>query len=152
MKRPKPRIKEVFEKTLKNGGNVSKAMRAKKYRPATINNPSNVTGTKSWEMLLDEYIPETLIAETHKEAFGANKPIGALVLIKNDKNGNAEQILKDNEGVIEVPDWQIRMKATELGYKVRGKLTDKTDITSKGEKIETNTILFSNFKDGTESK
>jgi hypothetical protein len=119
VKKPKQRIKEVFEKTLENGGNVSEAMREKKYKETTINNPINVTGTKSWEMLLDEYIPESLIAKTHKEAFEANRTI-SVVSGKQASGGTTD--------FVDVPDWQTRMKATELGYKIRGKLTDKSEI------------------------
>lgn len=103
MKKPKPRIKAVFEKVVGNGGNVTKAMREMKYSEGTINTPQKVTETKSWEMLLDEYLPESLIVKTHKEAFEAKRD--------GDK-----------------PDWQIRMKASELGYKVRGRLTDKSEV------------------------
>jgi len=126
MTKIKPRIKKVFEKTLENGGNVTKAMREMKYTEATINNPKNVTETKSWEQLLDEYLPEDLITKTHKEAFEANRTI-SVVSGKQASGGTTD--------FVDVPDWQTRMKATELGYKVRGKLIEKTDITSKGEKI-----------------
>ncbi len=109
MRKPKPRIKKVFEKVVENGGNVTKAMRELKYSENTINTPQKVTETKSWEMLLDEYLPESLIVKTHKEAFSAKR------------DGNK-------------PDWQIRMKASELGYKVRGRLIDRGEIEIKSLK------------------
>lgn len=110
MKKPKPRIKKVFEKVMENNGfNVGKAMREEGYSPKSAKNPLQVTQSKSWEALLDEYLPESLIVKTHKEAFNAKR------------DGNK-------------PDWQIRMKASELGYKVRGKLVDRGEIEIKSLK------------------
>lgn len=60
------------------------------------------------------------LIETVKEARLANKPIGALVLIKKGKDGKPEQILKDNEGMIEVPDHLTRLKAVEIAGKWLG--------------------------------
>ena len=113
MKKPKPRIKQVFEKVVGNGGNVTKAMREMKYSENTINTPQKVTETKSWELLLNEYIPESLVLETHKKAFNATKVISARTMGKADER---------TDDFIDVPDWQTITKAYELGYKVRGKL------------------------------
>lgn len=125
MKRVKPRIKKVFEKVLENHGkDIGKAMIEEGYSPNTAKTPQNITETKSWEALMDEYIPESLIAETHKEAFSANRTISARIVYGKDAKGADSQ----TDDFIDVPDWQTRMKATELGYKVRGKLTDKSEI------------------------
>lgn len=120
MKKPKERIKKVFEKVMENHGkNIGKTMIDEGYTKASAKNPKNVTDSKSWEMLMDEYIPESLIAQTHKEAFEANRTI-SVVSGKQASGGTTD--------FIDVPDWQTRMKATELGYKIRGKLTDKSEI------------------------
>lgn len=120
MKKPKKRIKNVFEKVVENGGiGVGKAMIDEGYSPKTAKTPQKVTDSKSWEMLMDEYIPESLIAQTHKEAFEANRTI-SVVSGKQASGGTTD--------FVDVPDWQTRMKATELGYKIRGKLTDKSEI------------------------
>jgi len=84
-----------------------------------------VTESKSWEILLDEYIPESLVLETHKEAFKANKVISARTM------GNANE---NTDDFIDVPDWQTRTKAVELGYRVRGKFQDKSEVTIKSLK------------------
>jgi hypothetical protein len=132
--KPKERIKRVFEKTTENGGNVTKAMREMKYSENTINHPSNVTETKSWEMLRDEYIPESLILKTHKEAFEANRTI-SVVSGKQASGGTTD--------FVDVPDWQTRMKATELGYKVHKKLdaqppTNNISLTNLIQIVESN--------------
>lgn len=126
---PKPRIKKVFVEKLENVGKpLGQIMRENGYAENTANNPDHVTKSKSWEMLMDEYIPESLIAETHKEAFSATRVISAMNTGKQATGATAD--------FIDVPDWQTRMKATELGYKIRGKLTEKTDITSGGKELK----------------
>lgn len=126
---PKPRIKKVFVEKLENVGKpLGQIMRENGYAENTANNPDHVTKSKSWEMLMDEYIPESLIAETHKEAFSAMRVISAVNTNKQANGATAD--------FIDVPDWQTRMKATELGYKIRGKLTEKTDITSGGKELK----------------
>ena len=128
MKKPKPRIKNVFEKVMENhGAGIGKAMIKEGYTKASAKNPKNVTESKSWEMLMDEYIPESLIAKTHKEAFTATRVISAI---------SGKQATGATTDFIDVPDWQTRMKATELGYKIRGKLVDKHDMMTGGEPIK----------------
>jgi len=134
MKKPKPRIKTVFEKVMENHGiGIGKKMIEEGYTKASAKNPKNVTESKSWEMLMDEYIPESLIAETHKEAFKANRTISVV---------SGKQATGGTTDFVDVPDWQTRMKATELGYKIRGKLVEKFEgqiknIDSELNKLET---------------
>jgi len=107
MARVKPRIKKVFEKVLENGGNVTQAMRDMKYSEATINNPKNVTETKSWEELLKE-IPETKLIEVLNE--GLNATMVKTSFTEPDKK---------------LPDYAIRHKYLETGLKMKGKLIDR---------------------------
>ena len=58
---------------------------------------------------MDEYIPEYLILDTHKQGFNATK-----------------LITSPTEPDREWPDWQTKMKAVELGYKVRGHMDEKS--------------------------
>lgn len=48
-------------------------------------------------------------------------------------------------------DYATRHKYLETAIKLKGKLIERTDVTSGGEKIETNTIVFTNFADETKS-
>lgn len=126
MKGPKARIKKVFEEKLENVGKpLGQIMRENGYADNTADNPDHITETKSWAMLLDQYIPESLILETHKDAFKADRTI-SVVSGKQASGGTTD--------FIDVPDWQTRMKATELGYKVRGKLIDRGEIEIKSLK------------------
>lgn len=47
--------KKVINNLVENGGNVTKAMRDAGYSEATINNPSNLTKSKGYKGLLEEY-------------------------------------------------------------------------------------------------
>lgn len=112
--------KKAIEKVVGNGGNVTKAMIEAGYSPNTANTPQKLTESKAWVELMDQYIPDDKLLLKHQEAMEATKPIGAQILI--DKDGKT--ISKENEGVIEVPDHMVRLKAVELGYKVKGKLIE----------------------------
>lgn len=47
---------------------------------------------------------------------------------------------------------QNRKPEIELAVKMRGMITDRKDITSGGDKILTNSIVFENFKDAPKDK
>ena len=111
MKRPKPRIKKVFQKVLENHGTgIGEAMLSEGYTKATAKNPQNVTESKSWEMLLEMYLPDDLIARKAKEGLDAVT------------NGD-------------VIDYSVRQRYLETALKMKGKITEKKDITSGGKPI-----------------
>ena|SRR3990167_8911942 len=110
--------KAAIVKVVENHGNVSRAMLEVGYDPTTAKNPKNLTESKAWIQLMEQYIPDDKLLVKHEEALEAVKPIGAQILI--DKEGKT--ITKENEGMIEVPDHVVRLKAVELGYRVKGKL------------------------------
>lgn len=110
--------KKAIQKVMENHGNVSRAMLEVGYDPTTAKNPKNLTQSKAWMELMDQYIPDDRLLKKHEQALDAVKQIGAQILI--DKDGKT--ITKDNEGMIEVPDQVVRLKAVELGYRVKGKL------------------------------
>lgn len=125
MKKPKQRIKEVFEKTLENGGNVSEAMREKKYKETTINNPINVTGTKSWEMLLDEYLPDDLLTRVTKE--GLQATMVKTSLTEPDRT---------------LPDYAVRQRYLETALKMKNKLVERKDLTTNGKEVNQVLVKF----------
>lgn len=89
---------------VKNGGNVSKAMIAAGYSPMTAKTPQKLTESKAWPELLEKYLPDNVLLTTHAEALTAEK--------WNDFTGERE------------PDFQTRLKAVDLGYKVKGKINN----------------------------
>lgn len=130
MVRVKPRIKKVFLKVVENGGNVSKAMRDSGYSAKTAHNPNKITRSKSWQQLVKD-LPDEKLMRVLEEGLEANRQIGALVLIRSGKDGKLEQVLKDDEGMIEVPDHQSRHKFLETGLKIKKYLNDDNPIDAK---------------------
>jgi len=125
--------RKAAKKVVENHGNVSRAMIDAGYKPATAKNPKNLTQSKAWTQLMEQYLPDDKLLEKHDEALDAVKSIGAQILI--DKDGKT--ISKENEGMIEVPDNRTRLKAVELGYRVKGKLRQE-----EGINIEANILVI----------
>lgn len=119
--------KELVKKILHNPSmEIGNAMKEVGYSENT--RPHDVLNTKSWEELTEEYLPNDDMLAVHQEGLTAMKQIGALVLVKQAKDGSTSLITKDNEGMIEVPDHSTRAKFLELGYKIKGKLKDGLNV------------------------
>jgi hypothetical protein len=86
------------------------------YDPTTAKNPSNLTKSKAWKQLLEEHLPDGKLLKTHSEALDATK--------WNDFTGERE------------PDHQTRIKAVDLGYKLKGKLRDNPIFAINEMKME----------------
>lgn len=48
----------ALNKVVENGGNVSKAMRDSGYSSSTAKNPKKLTGSKSWQEQLSQYLDD----------------------------------------------------------------------------------------------
>lgn len=134
MNKPKQRIKNVFKRTLENGGNVTKAMREEKYSEATINNPINVTKTKSWEMLLDEYLPDDLLTKVTKE--GLQATMVKTSLTEPDR---------------ELPDYAVRQRYLETALKMKNKLIERKDLTTNGKEVNQVLVKFIDKDESTDN-
>lgn len=123
--------KKAIENVVENGGNVSRAMLDAGYSPATAKTPQKLTETKAWTELMEDYLPDDKLLAKHQEALEATKIHGSLT-----------------EPDREVPDIPTRLKAVELGYKLKRKMLDAplTPPLNQG-----NTIIFVNFKNESES-
>jgi hypothetical protein len=95
---------------------------------------AHIKNTKSWQELMNKYLPDDEVLAEHRAGLHATKPIGALVLIKKD--GEKETVYKDNEGMIEVDDTTTRLKAVEMAYKLKGKYVEKHEIEGRIETVE----------------
>ena len=119
MKSANPRIKRVFTKKLESVGKpLGQIMREEGYADNTADNPQRVTETKSWEMLLEEYLPDDLLTKVAKEGLGAT--------MMKTSYPEADRML---------PDFPTRQRYLDTALKMKGKLVDKTDITSGGETL-----------------
>lgn len=103
--------KKMMEKV---GKPIGQAMREAGYADNTADNPEHLTKSKGWRELMDKYLPDTKLAKVHAESLDANKVISAQVF-PGGKDG------KPVNDFIEVPDHQVRLKAVEVGYKVKDK-------------------------------
>lgn len=67
------RQKKAAKKVVENGGNVSKAMRDSGYSPKTAKTPKKLTESKSWEQLMDEFLPDKQLMEHHQALLNTNR-------------------------------------------------------------------------------
>lgn len=103
--------KRAVAKIVENGGNVSKGMRDAGYSPATAENPKKLTESLAWQDLLEQAIPDSLLTKVHMEGLAALKQETRLT-------GKGESEL------VEVPDFNVRHKYLETGYKVKAKYAE----------------------------
>lgn len=95
---------------------VSRAMLEAGYDPTTAKNPKNLTESKGWKELLEKHLPDNRLLEVHNEALDAVKIVSS-----------------HTEPDYTVPDVPTRLRAVELGYKVKGKLQPDTAPLEPGE-------------------
>jgi uncharacterized protein YdaT len=126
MKKPKERIKKVFAKVMENHGTgIGKAMIEEGYTEASAKNPKNVTETKSWEILLEEYLPDDLLTKVTKE--GLEATMVKTSLTEPDRT---------------LPDYAVRQRYLETALKMKNKLVEKKDITTNGKDISPVLVKF----------
>ena len=103
--------KKALDNVVGNGGNVTQAMIDAGYSENTANTPQKLTESKGWKELMDEYLPDSLLASKHKELL--NKI--------------------DDKGQIDV---QAVKAGLDMAYKINGSYApEKKDITTMGEKL-----------------
>lgn len=113
--------KKAMENYMDNHGNVSKAMRDAGYDETTAKNPKNLTESRGWQELLDEYIPEDYLQQKLLEGLNAGRD-------------------KGEDGV--EPDYATRHRYLDTAFKLRGSYAaEKQDVTSGGEPLKEITIV-----------
>ena len=122
--------KKAVKKIIENNGNVSQSMIEVGYSPETAKNPQQLTESKGFQELVEKYLPDDKLLKKHDEALEANKVISANVF-PGGKDG------KPVNDFIDVPDYQTRLKAVELGYKVKKHLVDKVEHSGEIRTIKT---------------
>lgn len=94
--------KLAVKKIIENHRSVSAAMRDAGYKNTTATVPKNLTKSKGFNELVEEYLPDEKLLKAPNEALEATK--------WNDFTGEREQ------------DHTTRLKASELGLKIKGRL------------------------------
>ena len=94
------------------------------YAEATATHPSQITNTKTWNDLMEKYLPDDKVLATHAAGLDAMKQLS----VHGGKDANAE-----SDDFIEVEDHPTRLKAVELAYKVKNKfVNNQINILNQG--------------------
>lgn len=124
---PTAKQARALANAVENGGNITKAMIDAGYSPATANNPGeSLTQTKGWEELLEEYLSDDKLIQVTEEGLAATKAISALT--GTSATGKTVDF-------VDVPDFAVRHKYLETALKLKNKLVDRTDLTTKDKPI-----------------
>ena len=99
---PTRKQKAAFIKVVENHGNISKSMREVGYDETTAKNPKNLTESKGWKELMEEFLPDSLLAERHKELL------------------NKREYTNKGDEIIDQPETQAVSKGLEMAYKLKG--------------------------------
>lgn len=131
------RQKIAFDKIMENHGNVSKAMREAGYTNASAKNPKNLTQSKGWVELVEQYLPDSLLAETHHKGLEATTKKPQLV----DRDDKGRPIYD----YVPEEDFSTRHKYLDTAYKLKGVYAP--------EKLQVNSIsdVLDNLEDGQET-
>lgn len=110
----RPKHRAIFER-MKQGETITGAMIAMSYKPKTVNRPSVITKSKSWQALMDEQLPEDHVAMRHREILDARR-----YRYETKGKGKNRREVRIDDG----PD-PIVMRGVELAYKLRGRTKDE---------------------------
>lgn len=123
-----PTLKQIrAAKIVEKHGSVASVMREAGYAPNTIKNPKNLTESKAWKDLMDEALPDSKLLEVHNQGLEATKVVSAVNTGRGASSATAD--------FIDVPDMPTRLKAVQMGYKVKGKLDTGTNVNINEAKI-----------------
>ena len=123
-RKPTLRMRKTAKILMENNGkSVSGAMRKAGYPPSTSKNPQQITRTESWQALMDQYLPQDMVAKAHADLFEAEDhvfiPRGNKILLRKR------------------PDHAARKSAIDMAHKLRGSFAP--------EKIELSKRKFGNM-------
>lgn len=144
------RQKKVLDNLAKNVGENRKntmqaAMIAAGYSESYAKS-GHIKKKETWNQLMERYLPDTLLASTHNELMGFKKLDYMLFSadiedpdiyeLMASTNCTVKKIIHTKSGThcyYWQPDGRIRKDATELGYKVKGKMApEKFEVEQTG--------------------
>lgn len=119
--------KRALSKLMENNGkSVSSAMREAGYSLNTSRNPHQLTRSKAWAELLEEYLPDDLLARVHKEGLEAFK-------FSSSPFSPEEKI----------PDFAVRHKYLETALEIK----NKKEVSNSGSQVIINLIKYGRDND-----
>lgn len=104
----KMRQKIAFREISK-GKSMKEAMVIAGYSPTTANNSKKLTATKSWQALIDKFLPDSLLQKVHLDGLNATQFV-------------PRGIGKGYTELVEVPDPSTRHKYLKTAYEIKGKV------------------------------
>lgn len=102
------KAKTAFKKTLENGGIVSKAMRQSGYSESMSKNPQKLTESEGWQELMNQHLPDSLLAKRHKALLNKQE----VIIVRDGKESHTE--------LTEQPHADVKA-AIDMAYKLKGK-------------------------------
>lgn len=123
-RKPTLNQKKVFDKVLEqvvNGGkiSVSKAIRDAGLSAALSRNSHKVTNSKGWKELMDEFLPDSLLAERHQELLNKRE------LVKTYNKEDGSTTVEETQ----YPDTQAVKAGLDMAYKLKGSYeAEKHDV------------------------
>ncbi len=96
-------------------------------------NSGQLKRTGSWQRLMKKYLPDKKLVKVIDDGLGANRVIST-VTGKLATGGTTD--------FIEVPDHAVRHKFVETALKMKGKLVDRTDVTTNGNDLTPLLVKF----------
>lgn len=99
--------KLAFKKVVR-GSTITQAMKDVHYAPSTAARTNKLTASKGFQELIDKHISEEALTKVHAQGLKAT-------LTKFTPEGD----------LLKLPDYAVRHKYMETGYKVRGKLKNE---------------------------
>lgn len=154
-----PRQEKAAKLFMENGGkSLSKAMRDAGYSESHASNPQKLKESKSWEELLEKYLPDKKLVQVHKDILDTRELIHEEyphdiedeeieALVKSAK-GKLKKI-KEIGAIKHVWFWRVDRKAQagalDLAYKIKGKHKAQLDANIKAEvdgKLDLNLVNY----------
>lgn len=127
------RQRKAIKIALENGGNVSKAMREAGYSKAMAKNPQKIKKSKTWQQLMDKFLPEQTVAEVHAQLLRSTRIEHAVfpVSMKDEEiidllatvNCTAKKFMHSEMQThcwFWAPDNLARKAGVEMAHKLRG--------------------------------
>lgn len=133
--------KNILKDIVENGRSFRSAAKAQGYSDAIANHPTKITKSKSWQELLNHYLPQSKLLEVHDQQLRSYK-LNSMIMQKGIDDETVYELIESVEAIVKkivdlptgrivfyiTSDNQSRNKALEMGLKLHKKLTDKVEV------------------------
>ena len=103
--------KKAFKEVVNGGSTLSGAMIRAGYSLSTSKRTDKLTNTKGWQELLNEFLPDSILAKKHREGLEATTKRPQII----DRDSRGQPIYE----YIKETDYSTRHKYLETAYKLK---------------------------------